>query len=87
MATSTPHRAAAELFREMAPLDHRPHSAALAAGGIAGVGELAVEQPSRLATEPRHARLLREGRVGRDPTLAAAGVTCLELKRRFEPEG
>ena len=33
------------------------------------------------------ARLLPEGSVGRDSTLASDYVAWLELKRRFEPEG
>jgi len=65
----------------------KPRFAALAAGEIAEVGELAVEQPSRVVSELLHARLMPEGSVGRDSTLAADYVTWLELKRRFEPKG
>jgi CRP-like cAMP-binding protein len=65
----------------------KPRFAALGAGEIAEVGELAVEQPSRVVSELLHARLMPEGSVGRDSSLAADYVTYLELKRRFEPEG
>lgn len=65
----------------------KPRFAALAAGEIAEVGELSVEQPSRVVSELLHARLMPEGSVGRDSVLAADYVTWLELKRRFEPEG
>jgi CRP/FNR family transcriptional regulator, cyclic AMP receptor protein len=65
----------------------KPRFAALAAGEIAEVGELAVGQPSLVVSELLHARLMPEGSVGRDSALAADYVTWLELKRRFEPEG
>jgi CRP/FNR family transcriptional regulator, cyclic AMP receptor protein len=65
----------------------KPRFAALGAGEIAEVGELSVEQPSRVVSELLHARLMPEGSVGRDSALAADYVTYLELKRRFEPEG
>ena len=65
----------------------KPRFAARAAGEIAEVGELSVEQPSRVASELLHARLLPEGSVGRDSSLSADYLTYLELKRRFEPEG
>jgi len=65
----------------------KPRFAALAAGEIAEVGELSVEQPSRVVSELLHARLMPEGSVGRDSALATDYVTWLELKRRFEPEG
>jgi len=65
----------------------KPRFAALEAGEIAEVGELLVEQPSRVVSELLHARLLPEGSVGRDSAIAADYVSFLELKRRFEPEG
>ena len=65
----------------------KPRFAALAAGEISEVGELSVEQPSRVVSELLHARLLPEGSVGRDSALAADYLTYLDLKRRFEPEG
>ena len=65
----------------------KPRFAAMAAGEIAEVGELSVEQPSRVVSELLHARLMPEGSVGRDSALAADYVSYLELKRRFEPEG
>ena len=77
MATSTPHRAAAELYGRDFP----------AVTVIFEEGELAVGQPSLVVSELLHARLMPEGSVGRDSALAADYVTWLELKRRFEPEG
>jgi CRP/FNR family cyclic AMP-dependent transcriptional regulator len=74
-----------EAFLRFAEL--KPRFAALAAGEVAEVGELAVGQPSLVGSELLHARLMPEGSVGRDSALAADYVTWLELKRRFEPEG
>jgi CRP-like cAMP-binding protein len=65
----------------------KPRFAAIAAGEIAEVGELTGEQAPRIVAELLHARLLPEGSVGRDSTLASDYVAWLELKRRFEPEG
>jgi len=65
----------------------KPRFAAIAAGEIAEVGELTGEQAPSIVAELLHARLLPEGSVGRDSTLASDYVAWLELKRRFEPEG
>jgi len=65
----------------------KPRFAAIAAGEVAEVGELTGEQAPRIVAELLHARLLPEGSVGRDSTLASDYVAWLELKRRFEPEG
>jgi CRP/FNR family cyclic AMP-dependent transcriptional regulator len=65
----------------------KPRFGALAAGEIAEIGELSMEQPSRVVSELLHARLMPEGSVGRDSALTADYVSYLELKRRFEPEG
>jgi hypothetical protein len=77
MATSTPHRAAAEPSGRDFP----------AVTVTFEEGELAVGQPSLVLPELPHARPVPEGSVGRDPARAAEEVTWLELTRRFEPEG
>jgi len=65
----------------------KPRFAALALGEIAEVGELAPEQAPRIVAELLHARLMPEGSVGRDSTLAGEYLAYLDLKRRFDPEG
>lgn len=65
----------------------KPRFAAIAAGEIAEVGELAGEQAQGIVAELLHARLLPEGSVGRDSTLGADYLAYLDLKRRYEPEG
>jgi hypothetical protein len=77
MATSTPHRAAAEPSGRDFP----------AVTVIFEEGELAVGQPSLVLSERLHSRPVPEGSVGRGPARAADDVTWLELTRRFEPEG
>ncbi len=64
-----------------------PRFGALAAGERAEVGELPDGHGPRLEAELLHARLLPEGRVGRDAALAADYQAFLELQRRFDPEG
>ncbi|MBK9518397.1 MAG: cyclic nucleotide-binding domain-containing protein [Anaeromyxobacter sp.] len=64
-----------------------PRFGALAAGELAEVGDLPAGRASRLEAELLHARLLPEGRVGRDASLATDYLAYLELQRRFDPEG
>jgi CRP-like cAMP-binding protein len=83
-AQLAPEEVVAEFLRYA---ELKPRFAALAAGEIAEVGELAAEQEQGIVAELLHARLLPEGSVGRDSALGADYLAYLELKRRFDPEG
>ena len=83
-AQLAPEEVAADFLRYA---ELKPRFAALALGEIAEVGELAPEQAPRMLAELLHARLMPEGSVGRDSTLAGEYLAYLDLKRRFDPEG
>jgi len=83
-AQLAPEEVVAEFLRYA---ELKPRFAALGAGEIAEVGELAAEHAPGIVAELLHARLLPGGSVGRDSALGADYLAYLDLKRRFEPEG